>query len=144
MIQGLLTKTLDKQFIKFLLTGGLNTAFGYALFALCNLIIGNAYLAIILSTIIGVIFNFKTYGKFVFNSNDHSRVFRFCGVYLLLIVLQMLSLKTLKLIGIDNSYLAGLIIVIPLAGLSFFLMRKFVFSFVPVLDADKSDDLKAR
>ena len=140
----ILKKTLDHQFIKFLLTGGLNTIFGYLSFAFFNFIIGNAYVAVPVSTIAGVLFNFKTYGKFVFKSNDHSMVYRFLGVYLLIIGLQMLSLKWLNNWGVTNSYLAVGIMVLPMSVISFILMRRFVFTIVPALEVEANKNLDAK
>lgn len=107
--------------------GGLNTAFGYLAFCLFTFITGNAYASVILSTISGVLFNFKTYGSFVFKSKDNSRLYRFCASYSFIIVIQMLLIKWLNHVGIVNPYLAVGIMVLPMAALSFVLMKKFVF-----------------
>ena len=89
--------------------------------------LGNAYLSIILSTMAGVLFNFKTYGVLVFKSHDNSRIFRFFASYAFLIGLQLILLKWLNQLGITNPYIAVGILVLPLAALSFVLLRKFVF-----------------
>lgn len=123
----LIKRLLNHSFIRFLLVGGLNTVFGYLMFAFFAYLTDNATLSVILSNMVGVLFNFKTYGTLVFKSNDNGRIYRFVGAYLFLITLQILSLKTLGHFGITNSYAAGGIIALPMAALSFLLMRKFVF-----------------
>ena len=136
----LIRKMLNKPFVKFLLTGGLNTAFGYFAFVFFTYLTGNAYLAVPLSTIAGVLFNFKTYGSFVFNSKNNSRVYRFCAVYAFIIIIQMLSLKGLEILGVINPYLAVAIMILPMSALSFVMMQKFVFPFSPALQASGEDN----
>jgi putative flippase GtrA len=97
------------------------------LFFLFTFITGNPYLSVILANIFGVMFNFKTYGNFVFKSHDNSRIYRFFGVYLFTISTQMILIKVLGVYGVVNPYIAGGILVLPMAALSFFLLRKFVF-----------------
>jgi putative flippase GtrA len=107
--------------------GGINTCFGYLMFALWVFLLKNVYLATVVATVINVLFNFNTYSRIVFKSNDHSRVYRFFGVYLFAMSLQLILLRTFAHFGLTNPYLAGGILVLPMAALSFILMRKFVF-----------------
>lgn len=123
----MIKRLLDKQFVRFLLTGGLNTAFGFSMFALFNYLTNHAFLSIILANITGVLFNFKSYGTLVFRSKDQSKIVRFFGAYIVLIILQISALKLLYLTGIENSYLAGAITILPMALVSFYILRKFVF-----------------
>ena len=68
---------IDWLFVKFVLVGILNTAFGYLVFALL-LFLGLHYtLAVILSTIAGVLFNFKTTGTLVFKNHNNKLIFKF-------------------------------------------------------------------
>ena len=123
----MIKKLSNSAFIKFLFIGGLNTAFGYLSFCGFTFLLGNAYTSVILATISGVLFNFKTYGTLVFNSKDNSRILRFFAAYLLLIGIQMVLLKWLNLWGITNPYLAVAIMILPMSALSFIILRKFVF-----------------
>ena len=54
------------KFAKFLLVGVLNTLFGYFLYGSLILIGLNYKYAVLLATIIGVLFNFQTTGRLVF------------------------------------------------------------------------------
>ncbi len=123
----MIKKILNHQFLRFLLTGGLNTAFGYMAFSVFTYLTGNPSISVILANIVGVLFNFKTYGSFVFKSKDNSKIYRFCGAYLFITTVQILSLKGLANFGITNPYLAGAILTLPMAALSFIHIRKFVF-----------------
>ena len=124
----LIKKVFEVSFIKFLFVAGINTLFGLSIFYLTVFLLKNLYVSVVVATIIAVLFNFKTYGALVFKSKDNSRVFRFIGVYLCTMTIQMGLLKGLALVGIPNPYIAGAIILLPVSLLSFLLMRKFVFN----------------
>lgn len=123
----MIKKILNIQFIKFILVGGLNTLFGYLVFSLYIYLSDLPTLSVILANITGVVFNFRTYGKLVFKSTDNSRIFRFCAAYTLIIITQLSLLKFLNVLGINNPYMAGAILTPPVALMSFFLLRTFVF-----------------
>lgn len=118
---------LKRQLLSFLLVGILNTAFGYSLFALF-IYLGLYYpLAVLLSTILGVLFNFKTIGKLVFGSSDNGLIFRFILVYVITYLLNIFFLWLFKRLGFENMYLNGFVLLIPLAAVSFLLNKFFVF-----------------
>ena len=127
---GLIKKLFNIAFIKFLFVAGINTCFGYLMFAVCVFFIKNVYASVVVATIIAVLFNFNTYGRIVFKSKDNSKIYHFFGVYLFIMGVNMLLLKALAMAGIANPYIAGGILTLPMAGLSFLLMRKFVFNTV--------------
>ncbi|QGQ98464.1 GtrA family protein [Paenibacillus psychroresistens] len=121
-----LIKKLNQPFFRFLIVGGINTIFGYGLFAFFIYLNLHYSVASLLSTILGVLFNFKTTGKLVFNSSDNRLIVRFFAVYGMVYLVNVGLLKGFQLIGL-NVYIAGAILVLPLAILSFLLNRKFVF-----------------
>ena len=123
-----LIKTIfNHSFIRFLFVAGINTCFGYLMFAGCVYVLKDKYISVIVATIIAILFNFQTYGRIVFKSKDHSRIYRFFAVYLFMMGIQILLLKILDIAGLKNPYIAGGILTLPMAGMSFVLMRKFVF-----------------
>lgn len=117
----------NNKFIKFILVGILNTIFGYSLFALFLFLNIHYSLAVFLSTVLGVLFNFKTIGKLVFDSHDNSLIFRFIAVYVLLYFINISCLWFFKISGFENMYINGFVLLIPLALISFVLNRKYVF-----------------
>lgn len=118
---------MNIQIIKFLLVGILNTVFGYGLFSLF-IYLGLYYpLAVLLSTILGVLFNFKTIGKLVFGSSDNGLIFRFILVYVITYLLNIFFLWLFKRLGFENMYINGFVLVVPLAIISFILNKFFVF-----------------
>ena len=115
------------KFIKFLLVGGLNTAFGYACFAFFVWLGLGPVSAPFFSTVAGILFNFKTTGVLVFKNNDNSLLWRFFAVYGVVYLINVAGLKIFAAFGLTNLYISGLILILPLALLAFCLQRKFVF-----------------
>ena len=114
------------RFVRFLLVGGLNTAFGYGVYAAALFLGAHYALAATLSTVLGVLFNFFTTGSLVFRRLDGSRLHRFVAVYAVTWAVGVLALKAARSLDVD-LYLAGLVLLLPSAALSFFLLRTFVF-----------------
>jgi putative flippase GtrA len=119
-------KSNSKLFFQYILTGILNTAFGYGVFA-GGIYIGLPnWLALLSSTILGVIFNFKTFGRLVFDSQDNSRIFIFIVVYGVLYLLNLMLIKIFISVGF-SSYEAGFIAIFPVIPISFYANKRFVF-----------------
>lgn len=116
----------QQRFFRFLFFGGINTIFGYTVYGL-SLFIGLQYaLAVLISTVLGVLFNFKTIGKYVFANNDHKLFVKFLGVYAITYLLNTLILGFCHKYNF-NLYLAQAILTVPLAGFSYLLNKYFVF-----------------
>ena len=117
------------KFVRFLLIGGVNTLFGYGVFAFL-IFIGLSYQwAIVLGTIICILFNFKTIGKFVFDNNGFNAflLFKFISVYAIGMLLNLAGMRILlKFIG--SEYIAGLVLIIPVAAVTFMLNKWYVFA----------------
>lgn len=116
----------NKKIIRFFAVSGLNTLFGYGLFALflrCRL----AYpLALFFATIGGILFNFKTIGILVFKNHNNILLFKFFAVYAVTFLCNLGGLAIFRYFDI-NIYLGGAILLIPVGFLAFFLNRTFVF-----------------
>ena len=117
---------IDWKFIKFLFVGGINTAFSYSVYALCIFLKFHFTVASLISTVLGVLFNFKTTGTIVFKNSDNKLIFKFISVYVVTYFANICGLKIFDIFHF-NMYYAGLIMVFPIAVLSFVLMKKFVF-----------------
>ena len=114
------------QFLRFLVVGGLNTVFGYSVFA-AFILLGLPYpLAAFLGHTCGVLFNFKTYGTLVFKNKNNRLIFKFAGVYLLTYFLTTGLLWAFNYYGVHNL-IAGAIIVLPVALVGFTLNKRLVF-----------------
>ena len=112
--------------LRFFIIGGVNTLFSYSAYALF-LLIGLHYVwAALLATMAGVIFNFFTTGRLVFDRSTSGGLFRFVAVYAVMYLLNVAMLWVLVRFGI-NPYVSGLILIFPMACVSYLLMRRFVF-----------------
>lgn len=123
-----MNKAQWRQVARFGLVGGINTLFGYALFALL-VWAGTPYpVAIAVATVAGVLFNFQTSGRLVFAGAPPGRFLRFLAVYCAVYVLNVAGVALLaRLVG-GNVYIANALVVPPLAVLAYVLQRNYVFA----------------
>jgi putative flippase GtrA len=114
------------RFLRFLLIAALNTVFGYALFAVL-ILLGIRYpLAAAIGTIVGILFNFQTTGRFVFESHDLSLILRFFGVYAITYAVGVTLLWLGERQGVPVLATAA-VCAVPMGFLAYTLQRVFVF-----------------
>ena len=122
-----LQSLLKLKLVRFLLVGMMNAAFGYGCFA-GFLYLGLHYsMALLLATILGVLFNFKSTGALVFGSKNNRLIFRFVAGYTVVYGANVAGIAALKLLGV-NPYLAGIALIVPMALLSFVINNRYVFN----------------
>ncbi len=115
------------RLVRFLVIGAVNTAFSYVIYALLVLIGLHYSLATLISTILGIIFNFFTTGRIVFRNMDNRRIIRFILVYTLTYLVNVLFLKGL-VDGLSmDKLLAGALVTLPVALLSYYLNSIWTF-----------------
>ena len=117
---------LNKEMITFLIIGGINTLFSYLVFSLLIFLKVYYIAASVIATILGILFNFKTTGTFVFNIKDNKLLFRFVGVYSFTFVINLLLLKIFVSFKL-NLYIWSGVLTVVMAFVGFFLNKKFVF-----------------
>lgn len=114
------------QIIRYYQAGIVNTVFGFAAYALFVSLGLDLFVAQILAHILGVGFNYLSYGRYVFRDARPAKL-RFLLSYA---ANYLVSLATLALMSrfIASPYLAGLITVFLVALLNFFVLKKLVFT----------------
>ena len=117
---------MKKEFISFVLVGIINTIFYYALYSTLIYLSLDYRLAVLLATLVGVFFSFKTFGKYVFNNNDKKLIYKFIFTYTILYFSNIMIITSLEPI-LNNYYISGLIATICCAVLSFVLNKYYVF-----------------
>lgn len=122
----LVMRSISNKFIRFLFVGGLNTAFGYSIYVILIYLHLHYSLAALMATILGVLFNFKTTGRLVFKSKNNRLLFKFICVYVIIYVINIASLKVFNSFKVD-MYLAGAVLLLPMAVIAFILNRNLVF-----------------
>lgn len=119
-------KIIPIRFLLFLIVGGVNTLFGYGIFALCIFFKFHYAFASVVSTVLGVLFNFKTTGIIVFKNKDNTLLFKFFMVYAISFIIGLIYLYYMNQLNISN-YLSGAIWILPGASIAYTLQRIFVF-----------------
>jgi putative flippase GtrA len=123
---GYIKKIWSIRIVRFLVVGGINTLFGYLVFSFFIILRIHYSIASLFATILGVLFNFFTTGRIVFNNKDSKLLIKFFGVYGFTYLINLLFLKIFDTYQV-NMLIAGAILVLPIAVLSFFLNKSFVF-----------------
>jgi len=114
-------------FVKFILVGLVNAVFGYGVYLLCLFSGFNFAAAALISTLLGIVFNFFTTGRLVFESKKNSLFFKFFLVYGVLYLFTLSGLSALNIFGISYE-VGGAVMIIPNALLAFVLNKKMVFN----------------
>lgn len=119
-------RKLDPQALRFVIVGGINTAFSYGFYAFF-LFVGFGYaMANLMALILGILFSFKTQGRFVFNNPDNRRFGRFVLVWAVIYLATIALIGQFIALGL-NAYVAGAL-ALPFSTLLSYLSQKyFVF-----------------
>ena len=118
---------LENQLTKFILTGVLNTIFGYFIFSLVVYLFEfQCQLAIAISTVAGVLFNYQSFGRLVFNNKESNRLFRFFIVSAFIYFLNIRGVGFFLLYGY-NVYISFVLIFIPTTVVNYLMIKYFVF-----------------
>lgn len=132
--QSLLSRLLDLiknlwqiRLLRFFVVGAINTLFSYLVYALLILLGMHYSLATLISTVLGVIFNFFTTGRIVFRSMDNKRFIMFVLVYAFTYFVNILLLSWLVDGASMDELLAGALVTLPVALLSYSLNSKLTF-----------------
>lgn len=116
----------SNEVMRFALAGGINTIFGFVVYALGLFVDLQVALALFLGMIAGTFFNFFTNGAYVFRQLEVTRYPRFLACYLLVYGLNVL-LMNIFLMWMNNKLIIQAILTIPLALLSYLMMSRLVF-----------------
>ena len=113
-------------FIRFLLVGILNTGFSYGLYVIFLSLGFNYIFANLLATVAGIVFSFRSQGKFVFSNTDPRRFIRFFCGWLVIWCINIFLIKGFQFVGL-NAYWAGAVALFPTVAISFIVQKYFVF-----------------
>ncbi len=142
-------RLFKSKFVRFAFVAALNTAVGYGFYAFFTFIGFHFTIAALCGTVLGMLFNFKSYGHLVFKDKSNKIIFRFAAVYALLYFTNIGGIALLNYWGVDEAvhhfiaerctfietyhidlakYMGALIMVVPNGLLGFYLNNKFVFN----------------
>ena len=115
-----------RRFVHFLLVGAINTCFGYLIYASMVFIGFRPSVALLIATILGVTFNFMSFGKVVFKKLAWKRIPYFVAIYVVNYLGNIVLLGEVQRF-IPSPYLAQAVI-LPLSVIFlFFMLGRFVF-----------------
>ena len=114
-----------RQAAYFLGAGLINTLFGYALFGILIYFSILPSVAVVVSTLVGILFNFGSIGT-IFGSRNYRLLPRFVAVYAALLTCNLVLLHALMAAG-TPTLVAQAFAVALLAPCSFLAMRRLVF-----------------
>ena len=119
----LIKKIFSVRIIRFIIAGGLNTGFTYALYLLLMLIFPY-WLAFSVQFICGIFFSYYIQSKFVFRVDFNiKRIIRFPAVYITQYIISMSLLSFFVEIVKINKLIAPLIVVAIVFPITFLLSR---------------------
>lgn len=123
-----LERFADPKIIKFLGIGAVNTVFGYSVYAALLFIKVPYLIALFVATIAGVVFNYFSFGRMIFNSRGGWPDFgKFVIAYVLIYTINAVLLSILKAHFLLNPYV-GQVICVPISVLlSWLLMNYWVY-----------------
>jgi putative flippase GtrA len=110
----------------FIATGMLNTCFGYCVYALMVLAGFRPPTALLIATVMGVAFNFFTFGKVVFKRLNWRRVPQFLVIYAVNYLGSIWILSAVQKY-IRSPYLAYLVVIPFSVTFLYLALRRFVF-----------------
>lgn len=114
------------QFLRFLVVGAVNTVFGYSVFAALVLFGMDPMPALVLTYVIGALFNFFTTRRFVFQHPGGDAFLRFVAAY---VVIYLFNAGLFKLVvAAGAAPLMAQALCLPMVAIfSFFLFKLHVF-----------------
>jgi len=121
---------LRPQFVRFVLVGSANTGFNilvYWAFLWIGLAVPLASLA---SLVVGILINFTTQSRFVFDNRNPWKLLPYFVVWAILYAFNLGLIWLLMRFGLD-AYVAGLLSTPVTVLLSYFLQKSFVFRSTP-------------
>ena len=117
---------LHWQFLRFLIVGAVNTAFGYAVFAAAVLLGLAPFLALLVTYAIGVVFNYFTTAHFVFGRSNLASFPSFVLAYVIIYAFNAIAYETVGRLTV-GPLLTQAICLPVVAVFSFFLFKFRVF-----------------
>jgi putative flippase GtrA len=131
-------RATGSQMLRYIVVGGLNTGFSYAIYA-ALVFAGLGYaLANLLALMTGILISFKTQGRFVFNNSANRLLGRFILGWALIYLCTITLIGRIIAIGLD-AYSAGALSLPFSIGLSFVVQKFFVFRKTTPRSTENSD-----
>ncbi len=126
-VKKMIKKSWESQPIRYLLVGGVNTLISYCLYAGLIYLGLHYVLAVLISTVIGVIISFNTQGRLVFKNFKAKQFLKYGLMVAVMFCLNIGLIHGFYKLGL-NYYWAGLLSTALMAGLGYFLNKYWIFT----------------
>jgi putative flippase GtrA len=113
-------------FLRFLAAGAVNALFGLGMYSGAILAGLPIWGALAFGNVTGILFNFVSTGHYVFHSAAPARFPAFLLVYLIVYTINLVLIDWLLTV-LSGKILAQAILMLPMALLSYVLLKEFVF-----------------
>lgn len=125
------TSILDRsaEVVRFCQAGVLNFAFGFGLYVILVKLGFTPYVAQLVSHIVGVIFNYTIYHRYVFIESKPAKL-KFILSYIVNYLASLLTLFLLMKI-ITSPYVSGFITILLVFLANYFVLKNIIFSNEP-------------
>lgn len=117
---------IQKNFPRYLIVGVINTFFGWLIFTVAVLSGAKIWQALVASIFLGIVFNYLTFGFFVFGNLTLMRFLHFVSVYALICTINLIAVTGL-ITWISSVILAQALLAPPMAIISYLLLSELVF-----------------
>ena len=115
------------EVVRFGAAGAVNTAFGFGVYAGLVLLGLAPFLALLAATVVGVFFNFLTFGGFAFRRLDARRLPRFLAAYALIYLFNLALLEGLRAATGLGPIVAQLLCLVVVAPTAYVVLKAKVF-----------------
>lgn len=121
-------KLLNIRFNRFIIVGGINNIVGYIFYSIFYHLSSSNNISLFGAYCLGIIFNYKSFSKFVFNDSNHRKFYLFVFIYVIAFILNNYLLMFFEDKMAYNNYLIQFILA-PIFGLLLYVFnKKIVFN----------------
>ena len=119
--------SIQKTYMRYLLTGVLNTIFGILAYLIFIRLGFNYPSALAFSTLLGIGFNYLTFSINVFGFSSKKNFMKYIFNYIFNYLCSIGLISILMAMGLNQNF-SGVIIITIMAILNFFILKRYVFT----------------
>jgi putative flippase GtrA len=127
IVRGFFCHLYGIQFIRFMIVGGVNSLFGFAVYSIAIVSGLTIWISLLLGTLLGIFFSFVTTGAYVFRKLSAVRLPSFFICHFFIFGINLILIDSLLYL-LPNKILIQLILLFPMSLLAYFLSSRFVFN----------------
>ena len=127
MTRSSLSRLGQHRALRYVVAGGANALFGFTTYSVAIVLGLPVWSALVVANVAGIAFNFVTMGRYVFQNLVLARFPRFLACYAFVYSVNLAAMEQLSA-WIPGKIIGQAILTLPMAVLSYILLRRFVFA----------------